>query len=302
MTSIKEKLSGIYPPVVTPFENDEILFDGLRENIGKLNSTGLRGYFVAGTNGEFRSLTAAERLKVIETAAEAASADKVVMAGTAAESTKETIEITKQAADAGAELVSLLVPSFFKKIIDDEVIISYILDVAEVSPVPVLLYNNPSVTGGVLVSPEVIEEVSKHPNVVGIKDSSKGNYESYIQAAADDFYVLAGSAGFLLELLKAGGTGGVVSLANVFPRACADLYDSYIKGDNDRAEKLSSDLVALNKQVSGQYAVAGVKAAMNIVGFSGGVPRRPLKALGKEQIDGIRKAIEASPFREEVQK
>jgi 4-hydroxy-2-oxoglutarate aldolase len=302
MKSIKEKLSGIYPPVVTPFENDEILYDGLRENIEKLNSTGIRGYFVAGTNGEFRSLTTAERLKVIETAAEAATGNKVVMAGTAAESTKETIEITKAAADAGAELVSLLVPSFFKKIIDDAVIISYIIDVAEVSPVPVLLYNNPSVTGGVLVSPEVIAEVSKHPNVVGIKDSSKGNFESYIQAATDDFYVLAGSAGFLLELLKAGGTGGVVSLANVFPQACADLYDSYIKGNYEHAEKLSSDLVALNKQVSGPFAVAGVKAAMNIVGFRGGEPRRPLKALGREQIEEIRIAIEESPFREEIQK
>lgn len=297
MSSVKEKLSGVYPPIVTPFHDDEILFDGLKENIAKLNATGLRGYFVCGTNGEFKSLTVKERLEVIETVAKASAPDKVVMAGTAAESTKETIAITKDAVNAGAELVSLLVPSFFKKIIDDEVLISYILDVADASPVPVLLYNNPSVTGGVLVSPEVIAKVSKHPNVNGIKDSSKGNYEGYIKAAGDDFYVLAGSAGFLLELLQAGGTGGVVSLANVFPQACADLYDFYVKGDYKRAEELSGDLVALNKQVSGQYAVAGVKAAMNIVGFEGGAPRKPLKALTEEQIDGIRKAIEDSPFR-----
>jgi len=296
MESLKDKVSGIYPPVVTPFEGDEIDFDGLAYNIQKLNKTKLRGYFVCGTNGEFKSLSVEERLQVIETAVKNAAGDKVVMAGTAAESTKVTIDITKQAADIGAELVSLLVPSFFKKIIDDEVIINYILEVADASPVPVLIYNNPSVTGGVLVSPEVVTEISKHPNVGGMKDSSKGNFENYIKAAGENFYVLAGSAGFLLDLLKAGGTGGVVSLANVFPEVCAEVYDLYMKGDLSRAERISSDLIALNKQISGTYSVAGVKAAMSIAGFRGGLPRRPLKALSEVQVQGIREAIRQSPF------
>ncbi|MCK5093980.1 MAG: dihydrodipicolinate synthase family protein, partial [Spirochaetes bacterium] len=153
MNDIKEMLSGVYPPMATPFENDEILFDGLIKNVEKMNSTGLRGYFVCGTNGEFKSLTVDERLKVLETVVKHAAPDKVVMGGTAAESTKETIEITKNAAEIGVRLVSLLVPSFFKKIIDDNVLTEYILEVADASPIPVLIYNNPSVTGGVLVSP-----------------------------------------------------------------------------------------------------------------------------------------------------
>lgn len=296
MVTLKEKVSGIYPPVVTPFQDDELDLKGLAENIKKLNKTKLRGYFVCGTNGEFKSLSVEERLQVIETAVKNAADDKVVMAGTAAESTKVTIDITRQAAEIGAELVSLLVPSFFKKIIDDEVIINYILEVADASPVPVLIYNNPSVTGGVLVSPEVITEISKHPNVGGMKDSSKGNFESYIKAAGENFYVLAGSAGFLLDLLKAGGTGGVVSLANVFPGDCAEVYDAYMHGDLAKAEKLSDDLIALNKQISGTYSVAGVKAAMNVAGFQGGAPRRPLKTLSEYQVQGIREAIQQSPF------
>ncbi len=296
MVTLKEKVSGIYPPVVTPFHDDELDLKGLAENIKKLNKTKLRGYFVCGTNGEFKSLSVEERLQVIETAVKNAAGDKVVMAGTAAESTKVTIDITRQAAAIGAELVSLLVPSFFKKIIDDEVIINYILEVADASPVPVLIYNNPSVTGGVLVSPEVITEISKHPNVGGMKDSSKGNFESYIKAAGENFYVLAGSAGFLLDLLKAGGTGGVVSLANVFPDDCAEVYEAYMNGDLAKAEKLSDDLIALNKQISGTYSVAGVKAAMDVAGFQGGAPRRPLKTLSEDQVQGIRKAIEQSPF------
>ncbi len=296
MDAIKDMLSGVYAPVVTPFVDEEVDLDGLAGNIQKMNENGLRGYFVCGTNGEFKSLTVEERLRVIETAAREAAPDKVVMAGTAAESTKETVDVTRSAADAGARLVSILIPSFFKKIIDDEVIISYVTEVAEASPVPVLLYNNPSVTGGVAVTPEVIAKVSKHPNVVGIKDSSKGNFQAFIAAAAEGFYVLAGSAGFLLDLLRAGGTGGVVSLANVFPGACAELYEAYREGDISRAEALSADLVELNKQVSGVHSVAGVKAAMDIAGFHGGAPRRPLKPLTADQVAEIRAAMENSPF------
>ena len=297
MSTVREMLSGVYPPMVTPFEDDAILFDGIALNVNKLNKTGLRGYFVCGTNGEFKSLTVQERLQVFKTVVKHAAPDKVVMGGTAAESTKETKEITQAAAEIGVKLVSLLVPSFFKKIIDDDVITEYILEVAEASPVPVLIYNNPSVTGGVLVSPDVIKRVARHPNVVGIKDSSKGNYESYIRAVEnEDFYILAGSAGFFLDLLKAGGIGGVLSLANVFPDNCVALYNAFTDGRMDEAEQMNEDLVNLNKQVSGKYSVAGVKAAMNIAGFVGGVPRRPLRPLTEAQLRELRKALLSSGY------
>jgi 4-hydroxy-2-oxoglutarate aldolase len=294
--NVKEMLSGVYPPMATPFRDDEILFDGLAENVKKMNNTGLRGYFVCGTNGEFKSLSVDERLRVIETVVKNAGQDKVVMAGTAAESTKETIEITKQAASVGADLVSLLVPSFFKKIIDDEVIASYVLDVADASPVPVLIYNNPSVTGGVLVSPEVIQRVSSHPNVVGMKDSSKGNFVSYLEAAEDGFYLLAGSTSFFLDLLKAGGVGGVLSLANVFPDDCVALYRAFAEGNIADADKMNDDLVNLNKQVSGKYSVSAVKAAMNMAGFVGGDPRKPLKPLNDSQKRELRNALQESGY------
>ena len=95
--TIREQLSGVFTPMVTPFKNDEILYDGIVENVKKMNRTGLRGYFVLGTNGEFRSLSVEERLKVLKTVVDNAAPDKIVMAGTSAESTKETIDITKEA-------------------------------------------------------------------------------------------------------------------------------------------------------------------------------------------------------------
>ncbi|MFW6138204.1 MAG: dihydrodipicolinate synthase family protein [Spirochaetota bacterium] len=296
MDGINEMLAGVYAPMTTPFKNDEVFFEGFVENIKKMNKSALIGYFVCGTNGEFKSLTVPERLKLLEAAVKNASDDKVVMGGTAAESTRETIEITREACRIGVHLVSLLMPSFFKKIIDDGVMTDYVLEVAEASSVPVLLYNNPSVTGGVLVGPEVVKTVSRHPNVVGMKDSSKGNYQSYLNAVEGEFYLLAGSASFFLDLLKGGGIGGVLSLANVVPDACARLYRTYMEGSIQETEAINKKIVALNSKISGRYSVASVKAAMDVAGFYGGAPRKPLKPVSREEKQNIKNALQESGF------
>jgi len=296
MEQIKDKLSGVFAPIATPFKNDEILFDGLRENIEKMNKTGLKGYFALGTNGEFKSLSIEERLKVLEVVVKYRAPDKIIMAGTAEESTKVTIEITLEAAKIGADMVSLLLPHFFIKRLDDDALADYVIAVAEVSPVPVLLYNNPSVSANLTLSYELIKRVSAHPNIVGLKDSSKGNFKEYIKAAQDQFYVLAGSANFFFDLLLAGGVGGVLSLANVFPDTCSKLFMLYKEGKIEEAKKLNEKLINLNKEVSGSYGVAGVKAAMDIVGFIGGDPRRPLKPLTDSQKENLKKKLVEKGF------
>lgn len=283
-STVKEKLSGVFTPMVTPFKNDEILYEGIVKNVKRMNETGLRGYFVLGTNGEFRSLSVEERLSVLKTVIDNAADDKVIMAGTSAESTKETIDITLEAAKLGASMVSLLMPHFFRKHLTDDALVDYIIRVADASPVPVLLYNNPSVAADVLISPEVVRIVAEHPNVVGMKDSSKGNFKSYIQAArGKEFYVLAGSAGFFLDLLLEGGVGGVLSLANVFPEECVKLYNAFKEGKLDEAKRLNERIVELNKRVSGFGGVAAVKGAMELAGYVGGDPRHPLRPLTPEQ-------------------
>lgn len=296
MDQIKDKLSGVFAPMVTPFKNDEILFEGLADNVKKMNQSGLRGYFVLGTNGEFKSLSADERMKVLKTVIDHAADDKVVMAGTGAESTKETIDLTLEAAKLGASMVSLLMPHFFRKYMDDDALTDYIIEVADASSVPVLLYNNPSVAADVLISPEVVRRVSGHPNVAGMKDSSKGNFKDYLAAAQDGFYVLAGSASFFLELLMAGGIGGVLSLADVFPDECARLYNLYMEGNIEEAKKLNEQIVELNKRVSGFQGVAAVKGAMDIVGFTGGSPRRPLQGLTEDQMKTLKASLKEKGF------
>ena len=297
MTTVKEKLSGVFTPMVTPFQNDQILYEGIVSNVKKMNETGLRGYFVLGTNGEFKSLSVEERMEVLKTVIKNAAPDKVVMAGTSAESTKETIDITKEAAKLGAEMASLLMPNFFRKYMDDDAMTDYVVKVADASPIPVLLYNNPAVAGDLLISPEVIRRVSEHPNVVGMKDSSHGNYLKYLEAArGKEFYLLAGSAGFFFDLLEAGGVGGVLSLANCFPVECSKRYAAYLAGNMEEAKALNARIVELNKKVSGFGGVAAVKAAMDLAGYTGGDPRHPLRPSTAEQKETLVKSIKELGF------
>ncbi len=290
-------LDGVFAPMVTPFEDDKILFDGLIRNVEKMNSSRLKGYFVLGTNGEYKSLSVPEREKVLKTVIERRARGKVIMAGTGAESTKETIDLTLGAADLGADMVSLLMPHFFAKKIDDDVLISFILEVAEASPVPVVLYNNPSVAAGVTISSEVIRRVGGHPNIIGIKDSSKASYKDSLSVAVPGFAVMAGSANFFLEVMKLGGSGGVLSLANIYPDECSRLHRAFREGNEAEVEELNDKLIILNKSVSGNYSVAGVKAAMDIVGYVGGVPRRPIKGLTLEQRESLAAELKQKGFK-----
>jgi 4-hydroxy-2-oxoglutarate aldolase len=296
MTLQKRELSGVLTPMVTPFRNDRVLFHGLIANVEKMNETDLAGYFVLGTNGEYKALSVAERFEVLRTVVKYRAKGKVVMAGTGFEGTKETIDMTLRAADEGADMVSLLMPHFFAKKMTPAVLAGYITDVADASPVPVLLYNNPSVAAAVTIKADLINLVKDHPNVIGVKDSSQETYQQNLAAAKGKMCVLAGSANYFLDLLKAGGTGGVLSLANVFPDACAKLYKLFREGKMQEAEELNASLIGLNKDVSGSFGVAGVKAAMDLRGFCGGVPRKPLLPLTKEQLETLKTSLGKSAF------
>jgi 4-hydroxy-2-oxoglutarate aldolase len=292
----REKLSGVFAPITTPFdENGEVSYQALETNIKKLNTSRLRGYLALGTNGEFKSLNEAERRRVVETVVRNAAKDKMVMAGTGRESTKESIAATKEAASIGAHFASLIAPSFFAKKMTDPVLLNHFRVIADASPIPVLLYNNPEVAV-VTYSTGLIGEIAKHPNIVGMKDTSKGNFASYLLAAGPDFNLLAGSAGFFFEALVMGGIGGVLSIANFAPEACCKVYDLWKAGKLEEARKEQYRLMTLNQKVSGKFGVAGVKAAMDIAGFYGGSPRAPLLPLTADEKKKLHQDLVAGGF------
>ena len=287
----REKLSGVFAPMTTPFDDQgKILLDKMAFNVQRLNSSRLRGYLVLGTNGEFRSLSTPEQMEALKAVVKTASPDKVIMAGTGAESTSVSIELCHQAAELGVHYGSLITPFFFAKKMSDSALINHFIQVAERSPIPVLLYNNPGVTG-ITMSTTVIKEVSSHPKIVGMKDSSPGNLSAYILNGQPGFCLLAGSANFFFTGLLMGAVGGVLSLANAFPERCCRLYDLGVARNLEEGRELQFHLMKINQMVSGKYGVAGVKAAMDFVGFYGGPTRSPLTSLTVDEKKKLREGL-----------
>ncbi len=287
----KKKLSGVFAPVVTPFRSDEPALDDLRFNLKKLNETELAGYLALGSNGEFRSLTDREQVRVLEVFAEE-KGDKVIMVGTGCESTKQTIEKSKLAAEMGFDYASILTPCYFPKQIDGATLRRHYERVADSIDIPVLLYNAPGFTG-MRIPPQTILELSKHPNIVGMKDSSPEGPSKLLARLdpAEDFHVLAGSANFMYPCLHLGASGGVVSVANFVPCPCSYLHQLFIEGRFDEAKELYSRLSRLNQAISGTWGVAGVKAAMDLTGFRGGRPRQPLAGVTADEAREIRQKL-----------
>ena len=281
---MEKKLMGVFAPITTPFDaGGEVAYDKLKENMGFYSKSPLKGYLALGSNGENKSLTNSEKEKGLGTIINNKGPEQVVMAGCIFESTRETIEFAKAAQGLGADFITLLPPSYFKKQMTDPVLVKYFTDVASSLATPCLVYNAPQFCGGTVLSVNVVKEVARHPNIVGIKDSSTGNIESFLLAVRDTFNVMPGSANFFMNGLIMGAPGGVVSLANVFPDITCRLYDLTVTKNYEEAFKLNERIILMNKTVSGSGGVAAVKYAMDLAGLNGGDPRLPLLPLDQDQ-------------------
>ncbi|MGB9867311.1 MAG: dihydrodipicolinate synthase family protein [Bacillota bacterium] len=287
-----DKLSGIFAPIAIPFEGQELALDRLGENLERWNKSRLRGLVVLGSNGEFPLLSEAEKETVLRFVKQHASSDKVLIAGTGAESTKETIRLCKLAGEIGYDACLVVNPSYYKGSMTDAALTAFYNDVADASPIPVLAYNVPRNTG-INMSSQLIVEVSKHANVVGIKDSS-GNVvqmSEIIARAKPGFRVFAGSGSYLLPSLCVGAVGATAAVANVFPDECDEIYCAFKRGDLETARQLQLAILQVNAAVTTQWGVAGLKAAMDIEGYFGGLPRRPILPLGDNAKEELRKMI-----------
>jgi 4-hydroxy-2-oxoglutarate aldolase len=284
-----KKLMGVFAPITTPFDDKgEVAYDRLKDNMNFYARSSLKGYLALGSNGENKSLSNKEKEKVLATIINNKGADQVVMAGCIFESTKETIEFAKIAQGLGTDFITLLPPSYFKKEMTDPVLLKYFSDVASSVTTPCLVYNAPQFCGGTTLSVSLVKDLTKHPNIVGVKDSSTGNIENFLLAVRDTFNVMPGSANFFMNGLIMGAPGGVISLANVFPEITCKLYNLTVGKKYEEAFKLNEKILQMNKAVSGSGGVAAVKYAMDLAGLYGGNPRLPLLPLS----DDLRKKME----------
>ncbi len=270
-------LNGIFPPVTTPFEDGEVAYDKLASNIEKYGRTGLKGIVVLGSNGEYVSLSEAEKRKVVETVIQATPEHMSVIAGTGCESTRETIRLTADCAAAGADAALVVTPHYFGAKMSDAALVNHFTKVADSSPVPILLYNVPQFTH-VNLTVNVVAELSGHPNIVGIKDST-GNVMQlgeFLGRVEPGFSVLVGTASALFGALTLGCVGAVLALANVTPETCVKIDGLVQAGDYKAAQQIQLKMIPVNKAVTAVYGIAGLKTALDMLGYFGGEPRAPL--------------------------
>jgi 4-hydroxy-2-oxoglutarate aldolase len=278
-------LSGIFPALTSPFGADgSVSLPDLKHNMERYNCTGLAGYVVVGSTGESVLLSKSEMEEVLATVKEAASREKKLIAGTGAESTAETVERTKRAAELGYDAALVKTPYYYKPAYKPEVLIAHYRRVADTSPIPVLLYSVPQFTGIALEPPE-IAVLAEHPNIIGIKDSS-GNVQRVAETIAGvspDFQVLVGSAATLYPSVTIGARGAILALASALPERCVELYELIRQGQHEKAQELQMVILRASKLIVSECGIAGVKYAMDQQGFRGGLPRLPLQPLGNEQ-------------------
>jgi 4-hydroxy-2-oxoglutarate aldolase len=286
------KLHGIFAPLTTPFDADgNVALGQVRDNVAIYNKTKLAGYVPNGSTSESVLLRWEEVYKVWEAVLYAAAPGKILIAGTGAESTAETIEHTNRAAKIGYAVALVRTPSFYKPSIDDHMLAEHYLRVADAARIPVMVYSVPVFTH-VTVGASLIERVANHPNVVGMKDSSgdmKG-IAAIIAAAPKEFRTLTGAASSLYEALQLGAVGAILGLADVFPDLCAEIYEAARAGDRAKAQTLAQKLVVPAKMLLMDYGIGGLKYAMERLGFYGGLPRLPLLGVsdaGKVEIEAM---------------
>lgn len=290
MTDIK----GIVVPIVTPMNEDESLnLKQLDAQIDRMINEGIDGIFVFGTNGEGFILNGEEKKAVLEEAIKYVAGRVPVYAGTGCISTKETIEQSKMAQDLGADVLSIITPSFAKA--SQEELYRHYKAVAEAVPnMPILLYNIPARTGNAL-EPATVERLAAIDNIVGAKDSSGNwdNLKAYIAVSKKypDFAVLSGSDGLILKALKEGAKGAIAGCANVYPHTLASIYDNFVAGDMDAAQKAQDSIASFRATFKYGNNNTIVKIAVNELGIPVGSCKAPFNWLSDEGMAALRRVL-----------
>ncbi|KAG7492609.1 hypothetical protein MATL_G00016050 [Megalops atlanticus] len=284
-------IRGIYPPIATPFtEKEEVDYLKLHDNLQKYAKIPFRGLVVQGSNGEYPYLTAEERVEVVRRVRQALPREKLVMAGSGCESTMATVQMTEQMARAGADAVLVVTPFYYRGRMDSKALIHHYTQVADSSPVPVVLYSVPANTG-LDLPVDAVAALSQHPNIVGLKDSGGDITRIALiihKTSSEDFQVLAGSAGFLLAAYSVGAVGGVCALANILGPQVCQLEELYVSGQWEAAKALQYRLIEPNAAVTRKFGVAALKQAMDWFGYHGGVCRAPLRPLSESEVKMLR--------------
>jgi 4-hydroxy-2-oxoglutarate aldolase len=273
------KLQGIFPALATCFDHQGDLYKAkVFHNIEKLNQVALSGYLVCGSTGETPLLSVNERIQLMEWVREASTEGKTLIAGVGAESVHETVRIANRAAEAGFHAALALTPFYYRTQMhrpDTQAL--YFRAVADRSKLPVLIYNIPQVTGYSLPV-ETIADLSHHPNIVGMKDSSGDlpKLPEVVRAVKPGFQVLWGGGGSFWDALQIGAAGAILAIANPLPYACVTVWEAFRTREQEAGRDWQARIAPANQVIAAKYGIPGLKHAMDLNGYYGGPPRLPM--------------------------
>lgn len=281
-----ERLAGLFVPIVTPFAaNGDVAIDAFENNLRKWLDEPIDGFVLFGSNGEGALLDADEKDRLTAAACHLIANEKPVVAGVSAESTRAAIAEARRLAAAGADYLLVSPPSYFGATLGAAALRDHYHGVADASPVPVIVYHIPKNTH-VVIEPGLMNEIVRHPNVAGFKDSSGdikrfGEYAVHCEERCRRFI---GNGSQLYAALELGAVGGIIGIGQFAARACAELIRAQQAGEHARAGQLQETLIPVHKEIVGAHGPIGTKAALDLIGYTGGPPRPPLRPLtAKEQ-------------------
>ena len=275
------QLAGVFGPAVTTFDDSGALdLAAFRANIRAHIAGGLEGVVLCGSTGENPLVDDAERRALLEAAREELSREHWLIMATGAESTRQAIARTADAARLGADAALVVSPHYYTPNMTPEALRAHFTAVADAATIPILVYNIPKYVH-FSIAPALMAELARHPNIHGMKDSSGdlALLAQYLEAQGDAFSVLTGSGQALNEGLALGARGGILAVALFTGGIARALYDAFMRGDHSEAARLQEVLVPLAKEIVGAMGVPGVKGALDRVGLRGGPVRSPLLPL-----------------------
>ena len=293
---MKDRLRGIFPPIPTTFDDSgELDTAGISSNVRQWMTTGLKGILALGSNGEAGFVDEEESDRVVKAVRAAMPADRLLLVGAGRESTRATMAATRRAADLGADAVLIRTPSFFKSQMTTDALLKHYVAVADASPIPTLLYNLPGPTGISLTLP-LVQALADHPNVIGVKETSPelDRLGQFAAVRPERFSVMCGWAPVVYPALVSGATGAILAVANVLPDETVTLFEHVRAGRHAEALALQRRLTPIAQMVSTTYGVAGLKAALDLVGYRGGPVRAPLLPIADRVRSEIEQAIESA--------
>lgn len=283
---------GIICAMITPLdENQNINPQATCELIDYLIDRGVYGLFILGTNGECHVLTDDEKVEFAKIVIEHTNNRVPVFVGTGGNSTREVIALSKRMEEIGASALSIITP-YFVPPTQQELILHY-KTIAESVSLPIMMYNMPGKTG-INIEPESVRELAKVKNIVGIKDSSGNlnNMKAYLEVTkGEDFGVFSGSDSLILEILKAGGQGAVAATANFLTEIDVAIYNNFIKGDIEAAQRAQESIEELRRILKLGTIPSVIKKTVVLNGINVGPARLPVTEPKGEALEEIKKVV-----------